>query len=197
MPRLTQITPEQATPEQAELFDAVKAKLGRVPNLLRALANSPAALRGYLDFSGAIGTGEGLTAQQREIVALAIGEANGCEYCLAAHSTIGKMVGLSAEGIEAARRSEGIDEASRAVARFASAVLESRGRVSDADLEAFRDAGFGDNAVAEVVAHVALNAYTNFFNNLVGTDVDFPAAAPLASAPHEEVACSTAGGCST
>ncbi len=196
MSRLTQIAPEQATPEQAELFDAVKAKLGRVPNLLRALANSPAALRGYLDFSGAIGTGKGLTAQQREIVALAIGEANGCEYCLAAHSTIGKMVGLSPEEIEAARRSEGTDVESRAVARFASAVLESRGRVSDAELEAFRHAGFGDDAVAEVVAHVALNAYTNFFNNLVGTDVDFPTAAPLASAPHEEVACSTASGCS-
>ncbi|QDU89139.1 Alkyl hydroperoxide reductase AhpD [Pirellulimonas nuda] len=194
MPRLTQIVHEQASPQQAELFDAVKAKLGRVPNLFRALANSPAALRGYLDLSGAIAAGEGLTAQQREIVALAIGEVNGCEYCLAAHSTIGKMVGLSPEGIEAARRSEGIDVASRAIARFASEVLESRGRVSDAELEAFRDAGFGDDAVAETVAHVALNVYTNFFNNLVETDIDFPVAAPLANAPSGEVACSTGCG---
>lgn len=191
MSRLPQIDPQQATAEQAPLFTAVKKKLGRVPNLLRALANSPAALRGYLDFSGAISAGEGLTAEQREIVALAVGEANGCEYCLAAHSTIGKMVGLSPEGIEAARRSDGVDDESRAVARFAYAVLESRGRVSDSDLDAFHRAGFGDDAVAEIVAHVALNVYTNFFNNLAETDVDFPAAAPLASSQRTEVVCST------
>ncbi|MEQ8848687.1 peroxidase-related enzyme [Botrimarina sp.] len=195
MSRLPQIAPEQATPSQAELLSAVKGKLGRVPNLFRALANSPAALRGYLDFSAAIGAGEGLTAQQREIVALAVGEANGCEYCLAAHSTIGKMVGLSPEAIEAARRGEGTDEAGRAVARFAGAVLGSRGRVPDAELDAFRAAGFGDDAVAEVVAHVALNVYTNYFNNLVGTDVDFPAAAPLSAQQPDHAACA-AGACS-
>lgn len=194
MTRLPQIAVDQANPEQSELFAAVKSKLGRVPNLLRALANSPAALRGYLDFSGAIGAGEGLNAQQREIVALAISQANGCEYCLAAHSTIGKMVGLAPEAIEAARRAEGGDDESRAIARFATAVLESRGRVSDAELEAFRGAGFGDDAVAEVVAHVALNVYTNFFNNLVGTDVDFPAAAPLSTEASTKGTCST--GCS-
>ncbi|MAT68302.1 MAG: peroxidase [Planctomycetaceae bacterium] len=196
MSRLPQIAPEQANPQQAELFAAAKSKLGRVPNLLRALGNSPAALHGYLDFSGAIGSGEGLSAQQREIVALTVGEANGCEYCLAAHSTIGKMVGLSPEAIEAARRGDGVDEPSSAVARFAAAVLESRGRVSDAEIKAFRDAGFGDDGIAEVVAHVALNVYTNYFNNLVQTDVDFPAAAPLADEEAEVAACSTACGCS-
>lgn len=195
MTRLPQIAPEQATPQQAELFSAVKAKLGRVPNMFRALANSPSALSGYLDFSGAISEGEGLNAQQREIVALAVGETNGCEYCLAAHSTIGKMVGLSPDSIEAARLSSGIDDVSRAVAHFAKAVLESRGRVSDAELDTFRDAGFGDAAVAEIVAHVALNVYTNFFNNLVETDVDFPAAEPLSGEPSEEIACSTDCGC--
>ncbi|TWT89646.1 Carboxymuconolactone decarboxylase family protein [Pseudobythopirellula maris] len=195
MSRLPQVATDQATKQQAELFELVKSKLGRVPNLFRALANSPAALRGYLEFSGAIGAGEGLSAQQREIVALTVGEANGCEYCLAAHSTIGKMVGLSPEAIEAARQSDGFDDASRAVARFAKSVLESRGRVSDAELDAFRDAGFGDDGVVEVVAHVALNVYTNFFNNLVETDVDFPAAAPLAAGASDEAACSTDCGC--
>ncbi|TWU00274.1 Alkyl hydroperoxide reductase AhpD [Botrimarina colliarenosi] len=193
MSRLPQIAPEQASPQQAELFAVAKSKMGRVPNLLRALASSPAALRGYLDFSGAIGAGKGLNAQQREIIALAISETNGCEYCLAAHSTIGKMVGLSPAAIDAARRVDGVDDASRAVARFANAVLVSRGRVSDADLEAFHVAGFSDEAVAEVVAHVALNVFTNYFNNLVETDIDFPAAAPLAAADPE--ACSTACGC--
>jgi len=196
MPRLAQINPQQANSQQAELFAAVKSKLGRVPNLLRALGNSTAALRGYLEFSGALATGDGLDARQREIIALAVAEANGCEYCLAAHSTIGTMVGLSAEAIQSARRADGLDEASRAVARFADAVLRSRGRVDDAQLEAFRAAGFGDEAVTEVVAHVALSVFTNYFNNLAKTDVDFPAAAPLAAEESEGVACSTACGCS-
>lgn len=193
MSRLPLIQPEQANPQQAGLFAAAKSKLGKVPNLLRAMASSPAALRGYLDFSGAIGAGEGLSAEEREVIALTVGQANECEYCLAAHSTIGKMVGLSPEAIEAARRADGLDDQNRAVARFAKAVLESRGRVSDAEFEAFRNAGFGEAATAEVVANVALNVYTNYFNNLVGTEVDFPPAAPL---EEEAAACSTACGCS-
>ena len=181
MSRLPQIAPEQASPQQAELFAAVQSQLGRVPNLLRALGNSPAALRGYLDFSGALAAGQGLNAKQREIVALTVAEANGCDYCLAAHATIGKMVGLSPEAIEAARRADGVDEADRALARLVDAVVTSRGRVSDEQLEAFRAAGFDDEAITEVVAHVALSVLTNYFNNLVETDVDFPAAAPLAA----------------
>ncbi|QDV75717.1 carboxymuconolactone decarboxylase family protein [Botrimarina mediterranea] len=179
MPRLTQVAPEQANPLQAELFSAVKSKLGRVPNLFTTLANSPAALRGYLDFSAALSAGAGLTAQQREIVSLVTAEENGCDYCLAAHSTVGKIVGLKPDAIEAARRGDGIDDANRAVARFAKSVIESRGRVADADLEEFRSAGFGNDAVAEIVANVAINVFTNYFNNLAETDVDFPAAKPL------------------
>lgn len=180
MSRLPTIASEQANPQQAELFAAVKSKLGRVPNLLRGLGNSTAALRGYLELSGALSGGQGLDAKQREIVALTVAQANDCEYCLAAHSTIGKMVGLSPEAIAAARRADGLDDSHRALARFVEAVVQSRGRVSDEQLEAFRAAGFDDEAVTEVVAHIALNVFTNYFNNLAETDVDFPAAAPLA-----------------
>lgn len=194
MARLSQIAPEHATPQQAALFSAVKAKLGRVPNLIRALGNSPAALRGYLDFSAALGAGEGLTGQQREIVALTVAEANGCQYCLAAHTALGKLAGLTPEAIDAARRADGVDDAGRAVARFAHAIVESRGSVSDADLQSFRDAGFGDDAVAEVVGHVALNVLTNYFNRLVETDVDFAAAAPLTAGA--AASCESACGCS-
>lgn len=196
MSRLPQITPDQANSQQAELFAAVQSKLGRVPNLLRALGNSTAALRGYLEFSGALSAGQGLDAKQREIVALAVAQANGCEYCLAAHSTIGKMVGLSPEAIVAARQADGIDDTDRAVARFTDAVLRSRGRVDDEELAAFRDAGFDDSSVTEVVAHVALSVFTNYFNNLAETDIDFPAAAPLNSGEPEVAGCSTAHGCS-
>ena len=133
--------------------------------------------------------------EAREIIALAVAQANDCQYCLAAHSTIGKMVGLSPAAIESARRAEGLEEADRAVAQFADAVLRSRGRVDDEQLAAFRAAGFNDEAVAEVVAHIAMNVFTNYFNNLAETDIDFPAAAPLAGEVPTPVACST-GSCS-
>ncbi|MCO6046336.1 peroxidase-related enzyme [Aeoliella sp. ICT_H6.2] len=194
MSRLPQIQDNQATSQQAGLFAAAKSKLGKVPNMVRVLGNSPAALRGYFELSGALGAGEGLTAQQREIVALAVGEANGCEYCLAAHSTLGKLSGLAPEAIEAARRGDGLDDANRAVARLATQIVQSRGRVADSELEAFRAAGFGDDAIAEVVGHVALNIYTNYFNNLAEVDVDFPAAAPLEPSHAAGATCNS--GCS-
>ncbi|TWT38200.1 Carboxymuconolactone decarboxylase family protein [Posidoniimonas corsicana] len=194
MPRISTVALDAANPQQTKLFAAVKNKLGRVPNLLLSLGKSPAALKGYLDFSDALASGEALTAEQREIVALAVAEANGCEYCLAAHSAIGKSVGLSADAIAAARRAGGDDPANRAVARFAQAIVQTRGRVDDASLDAFRAAGFDDAAVAEVVAHVSLNVLTNYFNNLAHTEVDFPAAEPLDGHASDGAACST--GCS-
>lgn len=194
MSRLPQITNDQATSQQAELFSAVEQKLGRVPNLLRVLGNSTAALRGYLEFSGALADGGGLDAQQREVVAIAVAEANGCGYCLAAHCTIGKMAGLSSEEITAARQGNASNDANHALVRFTNAVLQQRGRVDDDELEAFRAAGFSDEAVSEVVAHVALNVFTNYFNNLAETDIDFPAVPPLET-EETTAACSTTSGC--
>lgn len=179
MPRLTQITSDAANRDQSELFAAVQAKLGRVPNLMRAMANAPAALRGYLELNGALGSGTGLTAKQRELIALTVAESNGCEYCLAAHSTLGKMAGLSPEAIAAARRGDGVEREHQALARFVQAILHRRGRIDDQQLASFRAAGFSDEAITEVVGHVALNIFTNYFNNLAETEVDFPAAAPL------------------
>jgi len=190
MSRLPLIESAQATPQQAELFEAVQQKLGRVPNLFRVLGNSTAALRGYLEFSGTLAEGTGLDAQQREIVAIAVAQANGCEYCLAAHATIGKMVGLSPDEVAAARQSDGLNETHQALARFTNQVLQQRGRVSDEQLEAFRAAGFGDEAITEVVAHVALGVYTNYFNNLAETEIDFPAVPPL-DTENQAAACST------
>ena len=92
MARLTQISPEAASGRARELLDAVKDRLGLVPNMTRAMANSPAALDGYLQFSGALGKGS-LPARVREQISLAVAQANGCDYCLAAHSAIGKTVG--------------------------------------------------------------------------------------------------------
>ena len=182
MARLTQLLPEAASGRARELLDAVKDRLGLVPNMTRAMANSPAALDGYLQFSDAVGKGT-LPARLREQVALAVAQANECDYCLAAHSAVGRMVGLTAEQIRDSRLGTAVDPRADALIRFALEVVQTRGRVSDAALAEVREAGFDDGVIAEVVAHVALDVFTNYFNTVAQTDVDFPKSAPLTPEP--------------
>src|ERR1700733_9010652 len=118
MSRITQINPENATDRAKALFDAVEDKLGLVPNMTRAMANAPAVLDGYLQFSGTLGKGA-LSAKVREQIALAVAEANGCDYCLAAHSAIGKMVGLTSDQIRDSRLGTAVDAKTEALIRFA------------------------------------------------------------------------------
>ena len=169
----------QASPEVASLLQAVKAKLGRVPNLFLTLAKAPSALKAYLGASEAIGSGH-LDAQQREVIALAVAEANGCEYCLAAHSAIGKLVGLDADTLLQSRSGVPVDPRHAALAAFARAVVRERGQVSPLDLQAAREAGLDDRDLLEVVANVAINVFTNYTNHVAGTVVDFPKVARLA-----------------
>jgi uncharacterized peroxidase-related enzyme len=182
MSRINQIAPEAAGDRARTLLNAVKNKLGLVPNMTRAMANSPAVLDGYLQFSGALSKGS-LSAKVREQLSLAVAQANGCDYCLAAHSTIGKMVGLTAEQIRDSRLGAAVDPRADALIRFALEVIQTRGRVSDTALAEVREAGFDDGVLAEVVAHVALDVFTNYFNNVAQTDVDFPKAPELTREP--------------
>jgi len=191
MSRIHQIAPESATGKAKELLDAVKGKLGLVPNMTRAMANAPAVLDGYLLLSGALGKGA-LSAKDRERIALAVGQANGCDYCLAAHSAIGKMVGLTADQILDSRRGTSVEPKSAAIVQFARQVLDKRGRLSDADVADARIGGLDDAAIAEVVANVALNIFTNYFNHVAETVVDFPKAEPLVD--HHDV-CAKIPGC--
>jgi uncharacterized peroxidase-related enzyme len=182
MSRINQLASENASDRARTLLDAVKSKLGLVPNMTRAMANSPAALDGYLQLSGALSKG-GLSARLREQLSLAVAQANGCDYCLAAHSVIGKTVGLTAEQVRDSRLGTAVDPKTDALIRFALDVVRTRGRVSDAALAEVRDAGFDDGAIAEVVAHVALSIFTNYFNNVARTDLDFPKAPELTPEP--------------
>jgi uncharacterized peroxidase-related enzyme len=156
------------------LLAAVHKKLGVVPNLMKLLGQSPAALEGYLSLSGALDQGT-LDARLRESLALAVAEFNGCDYCLAAHSYIGKnLVKLSDEQIARARDGRAAEPRHDAALRFARRVVAERGRVQDADIAALRNAGFSDAETLEIVLHVALNVLTNYVNNVAHTDIDFP-----------------------
>lgn len=176
--RLPTINPESASGQAKELLDAVKSKLGMVPNIAKALANSPAALNGYLSMSGALSHGT-FSPQLREQIALLVAQANGCDYCLAAHTAVGKMVGLNAAQILDSRRGTAVDTKTDAVLHLARQGVEKRGWVTDGDLVNARRAGLDDGAITEVVANVALNTFTNYFNHVAATAVDFPPAEPL------------------
>ena len=178
MSRISLIDPEAATGRAKELLDAVKSKMGLVPNMTRAMANAPVVLDGYLQLSGTLGKGT-LPARVREQIALAVAEANQCDYCLAAHSTVGRMVGLTSEQIVDSRLGTAVDPKTNALIRVARRVVDTRGRVCDGDLNNVRQAGNDDGAIAEVVAHVALSVFTNYFNNVAETDIDFPKADEL------------------
>ena len=180
MGRLASISEERPPPEVRRLFDQVRTRLGMVPNIMRGMANSPAALEGYLAFSEALGRGV-LSAKLRERLALVVAESNGCDYCLAAHSALGRAVGLTEEEIQDSRGSVSPDSKVEAALRFTRHVVEKQGRASDEDVAEIRKAGYGDAEITEMVANVALNIYTNYFNHVAGTEVDFPAVRELVS----------------
>ena len=173
MSRLIAIDPASASGKTKDLLTAVKGKLGLVPNMTRVMANSPAVLEGYLGFSNALGGGL-LDAQTRERLALVTAQQNQCDYCLSAHTTIGKMVGLNPGQIAASRDGKAETPRTAAALVFAQRVVETRGSISDGDLAAVREAGFNDGEIAEILAHVALNIFTNYFNKAAEVDIDFP-----------------------
>ncbi len=162
--------PESAKP----LLAAVKKQLGVVPNLMKLVGNSPAALEGYLSLNGALAKGT-LNVKVRESIALTVAEYNGCEYCLSAHDYLARNVAKLNDGeIDSARAGTAADSRTNAALRFARRVAETRGRVSDTDIATLRDAGFDDAGVIEIVVNVALNVLTNYVNNVAQTDIDFP-----------------------
>jgi uncharacterized peroxidase-related enzyme len=180
MERITPINPQDAQGRAKELLDAVKAKLGIIPNMTRSMAVSPPVLEAYVGFIGALGHGV-LPPRVREQLALDVGEANHCDYCVSAHCVLGKGAGLNEQEVLASRRGTSTDPKADVLLRFARKLVANRGLVDDADIAAVREAGFGDAEIAEVVAHVGLNTFTNYFNHVAGTTIDFPKAPALAA----------------
>ena len=164
-----------AAPEASRpLLEAVGKQLGVVPNLFRMVSNSRAALEGYVGLLGALAKGT-LPAATHERIALAVAEFNECDYCLSAHTYLGKNVAKLDERELSASREAGSNDAKAAAAlRFAAKVVQARGHVGDADVAAVRAAGYDDAQVLEIVLHVALNTLTNYVNSVADTEIDFP-----------------------
>lgn len=173
MARIPHISLDKADPSTAETLRAVKTKVGMIPNLIATFAHAPAALNGYLAFSDALTHGR-LNARQREVVALAIGQANACQYCLSAHTAIGKGAGLSPAAIQDARSGRADDALDNAIAVLAVKIVRQRGVLDNGDLATAQHAGVDHALVIEIIANVALNTLTNYTNHVAGTDIDFP-----------------------
>ena len=173
MSRLKAIEPNSTSGKTKELLDAVNGKFGMVPNSMRVMANSPAVLEGYLGLSGALGTGT-LDPQIREQNALLTAQFNHCDYCLSAHAAVGKLLGLKEQEITGSREGRGSTARATAALTFAKQVLDGKGQVTDENVQTVRKAGFSDAEVAEIIAHVAINVFTNYFNIATQVDIDFP-----------------------
>lgn len=174
MTRLTALNPEEVTGKTKDLFNAVQAKLGVVPNMMRTMGNSPAVLEGYLNLSGALSHGK-LSAKTGELIALAVSESNSCDYCLAAHTFIGeKLVKADPAVLQAARTGNSTDAKTEAILQLAKTLISKNGLVNDEDVNKAKNAGVSDAEIAEIIGHVALNVLTNYFNNVANTEIDFP-----------------------
>lgn len=181
MPRLQPLDLNTTQEPQSTQFAAIKQKLGGVPNLMRTFANSPNVLEAYLAFSGALGKTT-LDGKLVESLALTVATVNGCDYCAAAHTAIGKSKGLDADAATEALAGRSVDPSTQAALDFAREVLETKGFVSDGILDRLRGQGFSDGQIAELTGLVALNVFTNYFNHVASTEVDFPRVALPAGA---------------
>jgi AhpD family alkylhydroperoxidase len=174
MTGLPLIEPETADGETADLLAAAQRVLGITSNLVRALANSPAALRAYLGFSGAL-RGGSLPPAVCEQIALLVAQQAACDYCLSAHSYTGtRLTGLSQPEAARARRGEASEPLAASALAFGAAVLRGGGRVTDVELATARRGGLTDGQLAEVVAHVALGMFASYFAEAARVDIDWP-----------------------
>lgn len=181
MQRIQPLDPNQATPEQQATFATIQSKFGGILNIFKTMNQSPAAVNTYLGIGQALADGT-LTPAFREQIAITVAEENACEYCLSAHTYIGKSLGLTPEELETAREARSNDPKTQAGLEFARQIVAKRGMVSDEDIADLRNAGYSDGQAVEILAVVVHNIFTNYFNHLADTEVDLPKVTPKAFA---------------
>ena len=174
MNRIPLIDRAHTSPDRKALLDQIHGAFGATPNMFRAVANSPTALQSMWAAFGALGSGT-LSAKLGEQIAVAVANRNACEYCLAAHTALGRKAGATADEMAAAQVGSASDAATQAALNFALKVVEQRAQITADDVQALRTAGFSDEAVMEILAHVALNLFTNYVNVAFDVPLDFPA----------------------
>lgn len=173
MSRINLVTADQANNEQHELYTAIKSQLGMVPNFLKIFANSPAALKAFLGLHSIATTGS-LDLKTKERIALGLAEQNACEYCVSAHTAIGRKAGLTADEMDANRSGTSHDAKAAIAVKFARSLAEHNGEVTTAELLEVRKAGYTDAYIVEIITHVGMNVLTNILGKASRVEIDFP-----------------------
>jgi alkylhydroperoxidase family enzyme len=181
MARLNSIDPVSANGKTKELLDLVQQNRGRIPNMIRLMANSPAALGGYVNFATAL-AGSALSAEVRDLISVLVAARGEADYTLAVTCGIARKSGLTEADIAAARQAKSENPRTHAALRFCEVLLEKRGHISSSNLDALKEAGFSDGEIAEIIAFVALNIYRNYFSLVAMPEIDFPVSSPGAAA---------------
>lgn len=174
MARVNLVDKASAPAGSRAALEQIQGAFGMVPNMFKAVANSPAALQSMWGSFGALGAGT-IGAKLGEQIAVAVADRNDCNYCLAAHTVLGQKAGASAAEMTEAQTGRSTDPKTRAALAFAINVVENRAAVTAANVQALRAAGFDDGAIVEILAHIALNLFTNYVNVAFDVPVDFPA----------------------
>lgn len=173
MSRIKPVSVDQATGHTSNLYTAIKAQLGSVPNLFQAMGQTPKVLETYLGLSGAQ---ESLSGTEKELIALVVSQANGCDYCLAAHTVLGKMNQLTDSEIIAARKGQSTDSKRNALLKLTQEILAKKGNVSDETFSSYISAGYSAAQIPEIVLAISQNVFTNYLNTINHTEIDFPRA---------------------
>ena len=180
MPRAAALRPEQVPADSKATLDTFTKNIGFTPNMMATFATSPIAFNAWAAMFGSLS--KALDVKTRDSIGLAVSEVNGCNYCLTVHSfTAEHMAKLSADDIILARKGHATDPKRDAALQLARKIIETRGKVGDADVKAVRDAGYTEANVIEILSLVALYSLTNFFNNVFDPEKDFPAVTPAGS----------------
>lgn len=178
MARIPAVNPEKAQGQLKDIYQAMQKKMGKVPNIFKLMGNSPAVLKGYVSMSEAQDA-LSLNPKVRELIALAVSQANQCNYCLSAHSAIGQQAGLAEQDILHAREGKAANAKTQAILTFVRAVVEKRGHLDDAALSQLKTAGVTDAEVVEILFVIQTTMFTNYFNHIFDTEIDFAQAPQL------------------
>ena len=178
MSRLSVPTFESATGATAEVYGQIKKAIGNVPNTFAAIgAHGPAALKAVLAADAVLASGS-LSKRDQETIKLVISSVAGCDYCVAAHSLLGKLAGLKPDELKNIRNRQPTGDVKRdALIRFVRKLAASSGTVSEADFAAIKAAGYTDAQLVDISLAFATTVFTNVFNRINDTAIDFPAVA--------------------
>ncbi|OUR93537.1 carboxymuconolactone decarboxylase [Halobacteriovorax marinus] len=163
----------EITESHNEIFQEIKSAFGTIPNMFKVIGNSEAALKSMWTSFGALGAGK-LGAKLGEQIAVHVAEINRCQYCLSAHTLLGEKAGVSAEEMKSAQAGESSDPRVQAALTFSKKLVLKKASISMSDIDELKSAGFDDEEVAEILAHVALNIFTNYTNVAFDVPIDFP-----------------------